>query len=71
MFGCLVHIGLGGCPYAGGKASGNVATEEVVRVLQVELGIDCGVQEEGLLLARDFVRQNIKKHIEATRTSSD
>jgi hydroxymethylglutaryl-CoA lyase len=33
--------GLGGCPYAAG-ASGNVATEEVVWLLQ-GLGIDCGV----------------------------
>jgi hydroxymethylglutaryl-CoA lyase len=33
--------GLGGCPYANG-ASGNVATEDVVWLLQ-GLGIDCGV----------------------------
>ncbi|PWV60168.1 hydroxymethylglutaryl-CoA lyase [Plasticicumulans acidivorans] len=40
--------GLGGCPYAAG-ASGNVATEDVVYLLQ-GLGIDCGV--DALALAQ-------------------
>ena len=39
--------GLGGCPYAPG-ASGNVATEDVVHLLQNE-GVDCGVALEPLL----------------------
>ena len=34
--------GIGGCPYAPG-ASGNVATEDVVHLLQC-LGLDCGIQ---------------------------
>lgn len=39
--------GLGGCPYAKG-ASGNVATEDVVWLLQ-GLGIDCGVDLDTLV----------------------
>ncbi len=39
--------GLGGCPYAPG-ASGNVATEDVVWLLQ-GLGIDCGVDLDKLV----------------------
>jgi hydroxymethylglutaryl-CoA lyase len=39
--------GLGGCPYAKG-ASGNVATEDVVWLLQ-GLGIDCGIQLDPLV----------------------
>jgi hydroxymethylglutaryl-CoA lyase len=39
--------GLGGCPYAQG-ASGNVATEDVVWLLQ-GLGIDCGVDLDRLV----------------------
>lgn len=39
--------GLGGCPYARG-ASGNVATEDVVWLLQ-GLGIDCGVDLDKLV----------------------
>ena len=39
--------GLGGCPYAAG-ASGNVATEDVVYLLN-GLGIDCGVDLDSLV----------------------
>lgn len=38
--------GIGGCPYAPG-ASGNVATEDLVHLLQC-LGLDCGMQAEAL-----------------------
>ncbi len=38
--------GIGGCPYAPG-ASGNVATEDVVHLLQC-MGLDCGLTVEGL-----------------------
>jgi hydroxymethylglutaryl-CoA lyase len=41
--------GLGGCPYAPG-ASGNVATEEVVYMLQ-DMGIDTGIDLEALIEA--------------------
>ncbi|CEO96737.1 hypothetical protein PBRA_005341 [Plasmodiophora brassicae] len=45
--------GLGGCPYAQG-ATGNVATEDVVYMLQ-GMGIDCGVDLEKLLDATSFI----------------
>lgn len=45
--------GLGGCPYAKG-ASGNVATEDVVYLLQ-GLGIDCGVDLNKLAIAGDYI----------------
>jgi len=56
IYACLemgVHVfdasvaGLGGCPYAKG-ATGNVATEDVVWLLQ-GLGIDCGVDLDKLV----------------------
>lgn len=53
--------GLGGCPYAGGCASGNVATEAVVGVLQDELGINCGVEKSGLERAVDFVHSSVRR----------
>lgn len=45
--------GLGGCPYAAG-ASGNVATEDVVYMLHA-LGLDTGIQMDGLLDAADYI----------------
>jgi hydroxymethylglutaryl-CoA lyase len=45
--------GLGGCPYAKG-ASGNVATEDVVYMLQ-GLGIETGVDMTKLLEAQSFI----------------
>ena len=45
--------GLGGCPYAPG-ASGNVATEDVVYLLN-GLGIETGVNLSQLLKASDFI----------------
>jgi hydroxymethylglutaryl-CoA lyase len=49
--------GLGGCPYAAG-ASGNVASEDVVYLLQ-GLGIDCGVNLEKLIDAGDFISDRL------------
>jgi hydroxymethylglutaryl-CoA lyase len=46
--------GLGGCPYAKG-ATGNVATEDVVYLLQ-GLGIETGVDLDGLIDAGVFIR---------------
>jgi hydroxymethylglutaryl-CoA lyase len=40
--------GLGGCPYAGPGATGNVATEEVVHMLH-DMGIDTGIDLDALL----------------------
>ena len=39
--------GLGGCPYAPG-ASGNIASEDAIHMLQV-MGYDTGIDVEGLL----------------------
>jgi hydroxymethylglutaryl-CoA lyase len=45
--------GLGGCPYAPG-ASGNVATEDVLYLLQ-GLGIETGVELDAVIAAGDFI----------------
>jgi hydroxymethylglutaryl-CoA lyase len=45
--------GLGGCPYAPG-ASGNVATEDVVYLLQ-GMGIETGINLEKLIEAGRFI----------------
>jgi hydroxymethylglutaryl-CoA lyase len=64
--------GLGGCPYAKG-ASGNVATEDVVWLLQ-GLGIDCGVDLAPLVdtaawisgqLGRDTTKKSTSKVAQA------
>jgi hydroxymethylglutaryl-CoA lyase len=49
--------GLGGCPYAAG-ASGNVATEDLLFLLQ-GLGIETGVDREKLLAAGQFIAQHL------------
>ena len=47
--------GLGGCPFAPG-ASGNVATEDVVMLLQ-QMGYDTGIDLEKLLQASELARE--------------
>lgn len=49
--------GLGGCPYAKG-ASGNVATEDVLYMLD-GLGVDTGIDMEKLLAASRFISEAI------------
>ena len=49
--------GLGGCPYAAG-ASGNVATEDVVFLLN-GLNIDTGIDMDKLLDAGQFILQHL------------
>ena len=49
--------GLGGCPYAKG-ASGNVATEDVVYMLN-GLGVETNVDLGKLRLAGDFISEHI------------
>ncbi|KAJ9694343.1 hypothetical protein PVL29_010038 [Vitis rotundifolia] len=49
--------GLGGCPYAKG-ASGNVATEDVVYMLN-GLGVKTNVDLGKLMLAGDFISQHL------------
>ncbi len=51
--------GLGGCPYAKG-ATGNVATEDVVYMLN-GLGIDHGIDLEALVQAGDFICQQLSR----------
>ncbi|XP_057547619.1 uncharacterized protein LOC130826099 [Amaranthus tricolor] len=51
--------GLGGCPYAKG-ASGNVATEDVVYLLN-GLGVETNVDLEKLLLAGDFICKHLNR----------
>lgn len=51
--------GLGGCPYAAG-ASGNVATEDVVYMLN-GLGIDCGVDLDQIVDAGAFISKALGK----------
>jgi hydroxymethylglutaryl-CoA lyase len=47
--------GLGGCPFAPG-ASGNVATEDVVMMLE-QMGFDTGIDLAGLLQAAELARK--------------
>eukprot|EP00916_Digyalum_oweni_P016239 GHVL01026639.1.p1 GENE.GHVL01026639.1~~GHVL01026639.1.p1 ORF type:complete len:339 (+),score=45.82 GHVL01026639.1:36-1019(+) len=51
--------GLGGCPYAKG-ATGNVATEDVVYMLN-GMGIEHGVDINKLIIAAEYICQNIGK----------
>ena len=51
--------GLGGCPYAKG-ASGNVATEDVVYMLQ-GMSIHTGVDLRKLVLTADYICQVLNR----------
>lgn len=53
--------GLGGCPYAKGGASGNVATEDVLYLLN-GLGIDTGVDLNKLVKTGDWICAQLKRH---------
>ncbi|KVI03431.1 Aldolase-type TIM barrel [Cynara cardunculus var. scolymus] len=55
--------GLGGCPYAKG-ASGNVATEDVVYMLN-GLGVKTNVDLRKLTLAGDFIRRHLGRPSES------
>lgn len=46
--------GLGGCPYAGEEASGNVATEDVLYMLK-EMGLETGVNINKILEASNYI----------------
>jgi hydroxymethylglutaryl-CoA lyase len=56
--------GLGGCPFAPG-ATGNVATEDVVYMLE-RMGIETGIDLKKLLLAVDIVAPLLSRNIEST-----
>jgi len=51
--------GLGGCPYANG-ASGNVATEDVVYMLN-GLGLNTGIDLQALAMAGDWVSKQLQR----------
>jgi len=57
--------GLGGCPYAPG-ASGNVATEDLVNMLQ-EMGVETGVDLPKLIdcarFASEMIRKDLPSHL--------
>jgi hydroxymethylglutaryl-CoA lyase len=53
--------GLGGCPYAKG-ATGNVATEDVVYLLD-GLGFETGVEREAVIEATRFIFQALGKPV--------
>jgi len=57
--------GLGGCPYAPG-ASGNVATEDLVNMLQ-EMGIETGIDLQKLIdcakYAREIIQRDLPSHL--------
>jgi hydroxymethylglutaryl-CoA lyase len=57
--------GLGGCPYAPG-ASGNVATEDLVNMLE-EMGIETGIDVQKLTdcasYAREIIQRDIPSHL--------
>ena len=55
--------GLGGCPYAHG-ATGNVATEDVVELLN-GLGIDTGIDLARLIDAAEFISQRLGRALAA------
>jgi hydroxymethylglutaryl-CoA lyase len=55
--------GLGGCPFALG-ATGNVATEDVVYMLE-RMGIDTGVDLNKLMEAIEVVRPHLSRQIES------
>lgn len=55
--------GLGGCPYAKG-ATGNVATEDVVYMLN-GLGVKTNVDLRKLILAGDFIRKHLGRPSES------
>ena len=46
--------GLGGCPYAGGAASGNIATEDLLYLLH-GLGLRTGVDADAVVDAAEFI----------------
>jgi hydroxymethylglutaryl-CoA lyase len=55
--------GLGGCPYAPG-ASGNVATEDMVSMLE-RTGIETGVDLDALLGVAEFVQGLVGRRLDS------
>jgi hydroxymethylglutaryl-CoA lyase len=61
--------GLGGCPYAPG-ASGNVATEDLVNMME-EMGIETGIDLQKLIDCAKYAREIIKKDLPSHLIRSD
>ncbi len=61
--------GIGGCPYAKG-ASGNVASEDVVFMLEL-LGIEHGVNLEALIEVGDYISESIGRQTLSKVTKGD
>lgn len=53
--------GMGGCPYAPG-ASGNVATEDLVNILE-EMGIETGIDLQRLIDCAKYARETIQRDL--------
>ena len=62
-FDCAVG-GLGGCPYAPG-ATGNVATEDVVHMLE-EMGIETGIDLDAMLAAASEAQEIVGHRLEGS-----
>ena len=52
--------GIGGCPYAGGKASGNVPTEDVIYMLKL-LGLDTSADPIKIIEAGNYAAHIVCK----------
>ena len=52
--------GIGGCPYAGGKASGNVPTEDVIYMIKL-LGLDTAANAEPIIEAGEYAAHIVCK----------
>ena len=52
--------GIGGCPYAGGKASGNVPTEDVIYMIKL-LGLDTSANPDKIIEAGEYAAQIVCK----------
>lgn len=50
--------GLGGCPYAGGGASGNISTEDLIYLLH-GLGVETNVNMDTVIDAADFITKKL------------
>ena len=56
--------GLGGCPYAPG-ATGNIATEDLIAMME-GVGIDTGIQLDGVLSTSDFLAEQLNKPLHSS-----
>jgi len=62
--------GIGGCPYAGGKASGNVPTEDVIYMIKL-LGLDTSANPDPIIQAGEYAANIVGKENLARVNKSD